>query len=79
MASWLLHGLVPLHGTWGTIANVLAFLALLAACLGLVLLFEDDPPLGRKLVWGLAIVVVPFVGPGLYLSRRGGDVGKGDP
>lgn len=77
MTPWLLHDLVPFHGIWGTVANVSVFLALLAACLGLVLLFEDDPPTGRKLAWGIAIIAVPLFGPGLYLVHRASWIGSG--
>lgn len=66
----LLHGLVPVHGAWGTALNVAAFGALVLAVLGLVVLFEDDPGGRRKWLWAAAIALVPVLGPVAYLATR---------
>lgn len=74
-AGWLppihLHSLVPAHGALGIVLEVVGFLALLLAALGLVLLSEQDG-LGRrrKLAWAGVILLVPVLGPAIYLHRR---------
>lgn len=73
--SVLLHGLVPLHGAAGLALEILAYLALLLAALALVLLADRQAPfLPDKLLWGLAIGLLPLVGPLAFLlyARRDG-------
>lgn len=66
----LLHGLVPVHGTWGTVLNVAAFFALLLTAFAAVLVFEDEVVGKRRWLWIAAIVLLPVVGPLAYLYKR---------
>lgn len=66
----LLHGLVPVHGTLGTVLNVAAFFALLLAAFAAVLVFEDGVEGARRWLWIAAVVLVPVAGPIAYLYKR---------
>lgn len=66
----LLHGILPGDGPLAVAVDVLAFGALLFTVLALVVLSEDGSmPRKRKLLIGAGILLVPVVGPAVYLWR----------
>lgn len=66
-----LHGLLPGDGALGIALDVAVYGGILLAALGLVALSEDEARHGRtQLAWGAFILLVPLVGPGVYLVRR---------
>lgn len=66
----LLHGLIPVHGTLGTVLDVLFYLSLLLTAFAVVLVSEEDRERAWKLKWGAFVVLVPVVGPAIYLYSR---------
>lgn len=67
----LLHGVLPGGGPLAIAVDVLAFGALLFTVLALVVLSEDGSMSRKhKLLVGIVILLVPVVGPAVYLWRR---------
>lgn len=67
----LLHGLLPGDGPLAVAVDILAFGALLFTALALVLVSEDGTlSRRRKLLVGAVVLLVPVLGPAVYLWRR---------